>query len=155
MRALRPTWRRSLRRAVARFAGAFAAFALLFAIVTSGKRYFFCAAMDRVFANTSCCAHFEPALEDRIQSEQEGAAIQEDDQCCELRQQGSLPGAMATAAPPPVEAHWVGVVPPPPSIVLAARDVMRPPADDVSLATGPPLIERGPRACARLSVFIL
>jgi hypothetical protein len=145
--------RHRLRRPIARLLSLCAALALLLSIVTTGKRFFFCAAMDRLHADVSCCDHFEPALEDVMRAETEGAAIREDERCCDGRVQNALPGGLALAAPEPLAAPWTGEVVLPPLVALEL-----PPAPHLTrerwLTTGPPT-PSAPEICARLSVFVI
>jgi len=141
------------RRFVVRLPFLCAALALLFSLATAGKRFFFCAAMQRLHADVSCCDHFETSLEDRMRAETEGVAVREDERCCEGRVQNALPGGLALAAPESLSAPWIGEVVFPPRVALAppsSPHVMR----ERWLTTGPP-IPGAPEICARLSVFVI
>lgn len=148
-----------LPRVAMRFVGVLAAVALLFSVFMGGRRYFFCAAMERMHTDP-CCANFEPSVEDQVRAERERTTMtfDEDERCCEARRQASLPSAVGAAAPAPLEAPWVGVVPPPPplpELALASLEAsQREERRAWPLGHGPP-IESAPDACARLSVFRL
>lgn len=152
MFAARRLRRPRLARFVVRQAALLAALSLVFALVTGAKRFFFCAGMERLHADVSCCSHFEAALEDQVREQSYGSAIGEDESCCSERRHRVLPGGVAAAELPSLASPWVGETP----AVAKLAAPPTPPAlqQRAAVATGPPILS-APELCARLSIYIV